>query len=131
MSLLTSGGLLFKTKGRLYSTYVHMLYALWFKRENWPIKKEFVVRLKRNDARLIKWNSAQKILSHLNLLNEKSIPKVNMMKSSEINVGLNVSKEFHNDWCYVDLSVSFIYVFSPLHLIKLYLKNWIILICFN
>ena len=56
-----------------------------------------MVRLKRNDARLIKWNSAQKILSHLNLLNEKSIPKVNMMKSSEINVGLNVSKEFHND----------------------------------
>ena len=50
--LLASGGLSFKAKGRLYSTCVHMLYALCFKREIWPIKNEVVVRLKRNDARM-------------------------------------------------------------------------------
>ena len=53
LPLLTGRTFTLRTKGRLYQACVRsvMLYGS----ETWPVKEEDVVRLERNDMRMIRW----------------------------------------------------------------------------
>ena len=51
--LLASRGLSLGAKARLYSACMHSIMLYWGKR--WPSKEEDVIRLERNDARMVRW----------------------------------------------------------------------------
>ena len=53
MPLLARRGLPLRAKGRSYSAYVRsfVLYGI----ETWSVKEEDVIRLERNDARMVRW----------------------------------------------------------------------------
>ena len=53
MSLLASGGLPLGAKSRLYSACVGSIMP--YLSEVWSVKKEDVMKLNRNDGRVVRW----------------------------------------------------------------------------
>ena len=53
MPLLASRGLPLGAEGRLHSAGVHSL--MLYGSKTWPVKKEDMVKLERNDAWMVRW----------------------------------------------------------------------------
>ena len=61
--LLASRGLILGGNGRLYSGCVHS--GVLYEREIWPVKEEDVIRLKRDDVRMVRWMCSDRLIRYL------------------------------------------------------------------